>query len=234
MSNEDNKLEKIRHSLSHLLAAAVLKKIPETKLGIGPTIENGFYYDFLFPKGKGISENDLPELEGEIKNLIRLKLPFSGKRAATAEAKKLFKNQPFKLDLIKEFVKEKQKLSVYKTGEIFIDLCRGGHIKNTKEINPDAFKLTKIAGAYWRGSEKNPMLTRIYGVAFATKKELGDYLKLLEVAERCDHRVLGERLEYFMVDAEIGKGLPLWLPNGHFIRRQLENYMYEVGNKKNE
>jgi threonyl-tRNA synthetase len=232
MKKNRNEIDKIRHSLSHLLAAAVLKKWPNTKLGIGPTIENGFYYDFLLPHP--FNPEDLKYLEQEIKNLIKKNLEFKGEKLNPAQAKKIFKNQPFKLELISDFVKEKKQLSIYKTfdkktGEIyFLDLCQGGHIKNTKEINSEAFKLTKIAGAYWKGSEKNPQLQRIYGVAFETKEELESYFKKLEQAEKCDHRALGEKLEIFMIDEEIGKGLPLLLPNGYKLRRNLENYIYEI------
>ena len=171
-------LEKIRHSLAHLLAAAVLKKYPKTKLGIGPTIEHGFYYDFLFLKP--LNESELVELEKEMRRLINLKLPFIGEAITPLKAKKLFKDQKFKLELIKDFSKDKQDLTTYHTGEIFTDLCRGGHVDNTSEINPDGFKLTHLAGAYWKGSEKNPMLTRIYGLAFATKEELATHLAMLE------------------------------------------------------
>jgi len=241
-------IEKIRHSLSHLLAMAVLEKFPKAKLGVGPVIENGFYYDFDFntrtnaekKQGKSaISEGDLAEIERRMRELIKQNLIFKKETISYAEAKKLFKDQPYKLELIKELQKNKKPITIYKTLETvkgqrsiaksqFIDLCAGPHVKSTKEINPDAFKLTKIAGAYWRGNEKNKMLTRIYGVAFETKSELDEYLKKLENAQKCDHRVLGEQLELFMFDEEIGKGLPLLLPKGYFIRRQLENYIYEL------
>jgi len=219
-------IDGIRHSLSHLLATTVLKKFPKAKLGIGPTIENGFYYDFLLPRT--LTPNDLKEFEKEIKKLIAANLPFSGKKITPAEGKKLFKDQPFKLDLIKEFIKEKKQLTVYKTGEVFLDLCGGGHVKNSKEINPEAFKLTKIAGAYWRGDEKNPQLQRIYGVAFITKKEMADYFKMQEEAEKRDHRKLGERLKLFTFSKEVGPGLPLWLPNGTIVREELEKYARQV------
>ena len=234
----DNKnLEKIRHSLAHLMAMAVLEKFPNAKLGIGPTIENGFYYDF---GGISISPEDLPKLEKRIRELIKQNLKFKKEIITSTEAKKLFKNQPYKLELIKEIQKTKKPILIYKTfGNKsiihnsqfiipFIDLCAGPHIKSTKEINPDAFKLTKIAGAYWQRSEKNQMLTRIYGVAFETKKELEDYLKKMELAEKCDHRNIGEKLGLFMVDEQIGKGLPLWLPKGYAIRKKLEDYIYEI------
>ncbi|MDW8279959.1 MAG: threonine--tRNA ligase [bacterium] len=235
--NVKNKIDHIRHSLAHLLAASVLKKWPDAKLGIGPTIENGFYYDFLLDHR--FNENDLKYLENEIKKLINQNLIFKGRKISVDNAKKLFKNQKFKLELIKDFVKEKKPLSVYeiinaKTKEIlFIDLCRGGHIKNTKEINPLSFKLSHIAGAYWKGSEKNPQLQRIYGIAFESEKELNDYLKQLELAEKCDHRYVGQKLEIFMIDEEIGKGLPILLPNGYKIRKKLEDYIYQLEKNNN-
>lgn len=221
-----DKLDNIRHSLAHLLAAVVVKKYPGAKLGIGPTIENGFYYDFLFKKN--LAPEDLADLEKEMKKLIAANLPFKGKKVTAAEAKKLFKDQPFKLDLIKEFSKEKKQLTVYSTGDVFLDLCRGGHIKNTSEINPDAFKLTHLAGAYWRGDEKNPQLQRVYGAGFETKEELDKYLWQQEEAKKRDHRLLGEKLKLFTFAQEVGPGLPLWLPNGAVLREEIEKYAKEV------
>lgn len=237
MKNID-KLDGVRHSLAHLLAAAVLEKYPKAKLGIGPTIEHGFYYDILFTNGREsgrksarITDADLLEIEKIMRRLIAQKLPFSGRKVTPAEAKKIFKNQPFKLDLIKEFVKEKKGLTVYKTGDIFLDLCRGGHVKNTSEINPDAFTLTHLAGAYWRGSEKNPQLTRIYGLAFNTKKELDAHLVMLEEAKKRDHRKLGQELELFTFDDRVGKGLPLWLPKGTVMKNEIEKLAMEMEEK---
>ncbi len=230
LNKQEEKLDNIRHSLAHLLAAAVLKKYPQAKLGIGPTIESGFYYDFLFPRP--ISAEDLLELEKTMREFIRAGLPFSGKTVSPSAARKTFKDQPFKLDLIKEFVKEKKKLTVYKTGDIFLDLCRGGHVKNTKEVNPDAFKLTTLAGAYWRGDEKNKQLTRIYGAAFASKKELDEYLRLQEEAKKRDHRKLGQELDLFTFSDVVGKGLPLLTAKGTVIRKELEKFVYETETKR--
>jgi len=241
-------LENIRHSLAHLLASAVLKIDPQAKLGIGPTTENGFYYDFLF--SIKVDESLLSKLEAIMKDLISQNLKFVGKKFSFNEAKKIFKNQPFKLELLDdlrkygttdfneiELIKNKKKkakkisqVTVYQTGD-FIDLCRGGHIKNTKEINPDSFKLVKIAGAYWRGNEKNPMLTRIYGIAFETKKELENYLIQQEIAEKYNHRVLGEKLKIFMISSYIGKGLPILLPKGEIIKNILMNFIREKEEK---
>ncbi len=249
--NKETKLKNIRHSLAHLLAKAAIKIDPEVKLGIGPVIENGFYYDFLF--SKKISEEKLPIIENYIKEDIKENLSFKGEKISILEAKRIFKNQPFKLELIRDLEKygstnfddieinikqgkskKKKKIdyvTVYRTGD-FIDLCRGGHIKNTSEINPNAFKLTKIAGAYWRGSEKNPMLTRIYGVAFETEKELNDYLEKLQLAEKYNHRILGEKLKIFLISEEVGKGFPLLLPKGETIKNILINYLRDKEERK--
>ncbi len=238
--------EDIRHSLAHLLAMAVLKKFPKAKLGVGPVIENGFYYDFKLPKP--ITDADLAELESTMRELIHAKLLISGKKIAPAAAKKLFGDQPFKLDLIKDFVKEKKKLTVYTTGgtrdqkpvtrnredksrnsslvtsNSFTDLCRGGHVSNTSEINPSSFKLTKIAGAYWKGDDKKPQLTRIYGLAFATPAELDNEITKLAEAAKRDHRKLGHDLELFVFSELVGPGLPLYTPRGTAVIQEIKNF----------
>jgi threonyl-tRNA synthetase len=214
----DNKqIEKIRHSLSHIMASAVLELFPKTKLGMGPAIENGFYYDFQFQKP--LQDADLQEIEKKMKELILQKQKFEKQNITKRKAKKLFAIQPYKLDLIKELPGEN--VSIFTTGE-FVDLCKGPHIKSTKEIAPNTFKLTKVAGAYWKGNEKNKMLTRIYGLAFETEKELQDYFKMLEEAEKRDHRKLGKELKLFTFSDLVGPGLPLWLPNGAIIIDELE------------
>ncbi len=220
------KLDNIRHSLAHLLAAAVLKKFPEAKLGIGPTIESGFYYDFLLPQA--LKPEDLKELEKTMRGLVGQKLPFSGKKLTPASAKKLFAKQQFKLDLIKEFTSEKKDLTAYYTGDVFFDLCRGGHVDNTSEIPADAFKLDKVAGAYWRGDEKNPQLQRIYGLAFSSKKELEEYLKMREEAEKRDHKKLGPELDLFVFSDLVGPGLPLWTPRGTLVRNLLDDFVWQL------
>ncbi len=225
MASETN-LENIRHSLAHLLAAAVLKKYPKAKLGIGPVIENGFYYDFLL--ADPLTPEDLKDFEKEMRKMIGGKLPFSGEEVTAAAATKRMKGQKFKLELIKDFSKEDQKLTIYKTGDIFEDLCRGGHVENTSEIPADGFKLDKIAGAYWKGSEKNPQLQRIYGLAFGNKQELENFLKMREEAQKRDHRKLGKELELFEIVDEIGPGLPLFYPKGAILRRLVENYITEL------
>lgn len=223
---QDKHLDEIRHSLAHLLAASVLKKFPKAKLGIGPTIETGFYYDFLLPRP--LAENELKELEKEMRGLVKAQLPFKGEKVTPAQARKLFKEQPFKLELIKEFVKEKKPLTVYRTGDVFTDLCRGGHVKNTKDIDPNSFALKSTAGAYWRGDENNPMLTRVYGLAFATPRELEEHLKMIEEAEKRDHRKLGKELGLFVFSDLVGPGLPLYKPKGAFILQKIKEYSNEI------
>jgi threonyl-tRNA synthetase len=225
MENKPN-IEHVRHSLAHLLAAAVLKEFPDAKLGIGPVIENGFYYDFEL--SRSLTPDDLKTFEKTMRGLINKKLPFTGEETPLAEAKKHFAKQPFKLDLINEFSAGGKTLTIYHTGDVFSDLCRGGHVDNTSEIPADAFKLDKIAGAYWRGDEKNPMLQRIYGLAFATKQELDDYLAMRIEAEKRDHKVLGKKLGLFTFSPDVGPGLPLYMPKGNIIRETLLEYMREL------
>ncbi len=231
----DKKIHAIRHSLSHLLATAVLEKFPGTKLGIGPVIENGFYYDFDFKTP--VSETDLAELEKQMRKLAARNLLFIKSAATPAKAEKALPGQPYKHQLIDELKKKREPISLYattadkKSKPLFLDLCAGPHVKNTKEIRPDAFKLTSLAGAYWKGSEKNKMLTRIYGVAFLSKKELDDYLKNEEEAKRRDHRKLGKELGIFAFDDMVGKGLPLWLPNGTIVKNEIEKLAVELEEK---
>lgn len=225
-------IETIRHSLSHIMAASVKELFPEVKFGIGPAIVNGFYYDFDFAlpsEASGERWNfslaSLQAIEKKMKELIKQKIKFEKRMITESEAKKIFKNQPYKLELIKEQKAEnkKQQIIVYQCGN-FIDLCRGPQVKSTKEISPDAFKLTKIAGAYWHGSEKNQMLTRIYGVAFKTKKELDDYLAKEKEAEKRDHRLLGQKLDLFHINENVGPGLILWHPKGALLKKTIMDY----------
>ncbi len=214
------KIDTIRHSLSHIMAYAVQDLFGKgVKFGIGPTIENGFYYDLEL--SHSLTPEDLPKIEKRMRELIKQNIKFEKKMTSKAEAKKTFKNQPYKLELIKD-IKDK-KVSIYKSGD-FIDLCSGPHIQSTQEINPNAFKLTKIAGAYWRGDEKNPQLQRIYGVAFNTEKELKNYLKNQEEAEKRDHRILGQKLGLFHIDEEVGPGLILWHPKGAILVKTIEDF----------
>jgi len=216
------KIEKIRHSLAHILAYAVQELYPGTKFGIGPAIENGFYYDFDLPKK--ISQEDLPKIEKRMRDLIKEGIKFKKKIVPKKEAEEIFKDQPYKLELIKEI--EGENVSIYESGK-FLDLCAGPHVKSTKEIDPDAFKLVKIAGAYWKGDEKNPMLTRIYGIAFETKEELENYLRIQEEIEKRDHRILGQKLELFLFDEEVGAGLPIWMPKGAILRKIIQDFLFE-------
>lgn len=218
--NEKN-LDNLRHSCAHLLAAAVMELWPKTKRTIGPAIENGFYYDFDFDSDK-VSEEDFPKIERKMADMLKTWKGFEGREVSVAEAKKLYKDNPYKLELIDEFSKEGQKLTVYKSGN-YEDLCRGGHTDNpTQDLKH--FKLLSVAGAYWKGSEKNVMLTRIYGTVFPTEKELNEYLENLEEAKKRDHRKLGKELELFTISEEIGPGLILWLPSGNIIKEELENW----------
>ncbi len=216
------KIETIRHSLSHILASAVQKLYPKVKFGIGPAIENGFYYDFDL--NQKITPEDLPKIEKEMKKIIEKGTSFKKKEISEKEANKIFKEQPYKLDLIKEI--KAKKITIYRSGN-FIDLCEGPHLRSTKQVPKNAFSLTKIAGAYWKGNEKNPMLTRIYGVAFKSKKELNKYFKKQKEAKKRDHRKLGKKLDLFLFDQEIGAGLPLWTPKGTVIRKNIEDYLRE-------
>ena len=220
-------IESICHSLSHIMAQAVLELHPKAKLGMGPAIESGFYYDFLFPAEalrEGGQDEFLKKVEARMKELILQDQKFVKKDITKLAAKKLFKDQPYKLELIKEL--PDKTVSVYESGK-FVDLCKGPHVKSSKEINPNAFKLTKIAGAYWKGSEKNKMLTRIYGLAFATERELSDYIKMLQEAEKRDHRILGKKLDLFIFSDIVGKGLPLYTEKGTAIRRELERLIVD-------
>jgi threonyl-tRNA synthetase len=212
--------ETLRHSTAHVLAMAVLRLYPKAKLAIGPAIEGGFYYDIDFPEP--ISEEELQKIEKEMKKIVKEKKPFERTLLERKEAKKIYQNNPYKKDLLEE-IKDK-KISFYKSGE-FIDLCRGPHVRDTGKIG--AFKLTHTAGAYWRGDEKNPMLTRIYGLAFKTEKELEKHLKLLEEAKNRDHRKIGKEQNLFIFTDLVGKGLPLLTPKGSVIRRELERFIVD-------
>lgn len=220
---QDNiNLDNLRHSCAHLLAAAVLKLWPETKRAIGPAIEDGFYFDFEFKEA--ISENDLPKIEAKMREILPRWKKFKKHMLSAAEAKKEYPNNPYKHEMIAEFSKgSKNKVSFYKSGDYW-DLCKGVHVEHPdKELQH--FKLLTIAGAYWRGDEKNKMLTRIYGTCFPTKKDLDDYLKLREEAKKRDHRKIGKELDLFVFSNLVGKGLPLFTEKGSIIRRELERFL---------
>lgn len=209
----------LRHSLAHLLAAAVLRLYPDAKPTIGPAIENGFYYDFQF--SSPIVADDVKKIEKEMKSILKNWNEVSMREVGADEAKKIFVGNPFKQELVDEIAARGELITLYRWGD-FEDLCRGGHVESAASIEPRAFELDKIAGAYWRGNEKNPMLTRIYGIAFETKDELVAYKKMLEEAEKRDHRKLGKELGIFAFDDDVGPGLPLWLPNGAILIEELE------------
>lgn len=219
---DSQELEKLRHSAAHLLAAAVMDLWPKAKLTLGPAIEDGFYYDIDFGNVK-ISEEDFPKIEKKMHEIAKTWRGFEKHIVSKAEALKEFKGNEYKEELIEEHAEDSPQLTVYQSGS-FRDLCRGGHIDNPSK-NLKYFKLLSIAGAYWRGSEKNKMLTRIYGTIFPTQEELDNYLKMQEEAKKRDHRKLGKDLQLFTINDEVGQGLTIWLPNGSIIRREIENYM---------
>jgi len=217
-------LQTLRHSLAHILAEAVLKLYPKAQLGIGPAIENGFYYDFdLSQTDQTLQPEDLTRIEEEMRKIIKEGRVFTKKIIPKKEAQTLFRHQPYKLELLQELPEEQ--VTIYQSGE-FIDLCQGPHLRSTAQIDPQGFKLEKLAGAYWKGDEKNPMLTRIYGLAFENHKELKNYLSIKEEAEKRDHRLLGQQLKLFLFDQEVGAGLPLWQPKGAILRKLIEDYLY--------
>jgi threonyl-tRNA synthetase len=236
---EDTQLYRIRHSAAHVMAQAVLEFYPEAKYTIGPPVENGFYYDFDLPQP--ITQEDLEKIEKRMRQIIAGGHPFVRKAVSADEARNIFANQPYKLELIDGLEKggtdeygeplaEKPEISLYQS-DTFTDLCRGPHVETTRQINPAALKLMSIAGAYWRGDEHNKMLTRIYGTAWRTPDELKNYLKMLEEAKARDHRKLGKELEIFTYDEEVGPGLPLWLPRGGVIIEELERLAKEMEEK---
>ena len=220
-----NELEKNRHSLAHLLGAAVLELYPGSKLAIGPSIDNGFYYDIDIV-GK-ISDTDLSRIETEMRKILKTWDKFEKIKETEKTAKSRYVGNPYKIELIDEVSDKKEDITSYQSGR-FVDLCRGGHVDSAKDINPDAFKLSHVAGAYWRGNEKNPQLTRIYGLAFETKEELDAHILMLEEAKKRDHRKLGKELKLFTFSDYVGPGLPLWLPNGTTIVEELEKLAKET------
>ncbi len=212
-------LNVIRHSTAHLMAQAITKLYPGACFGVGPYIDEGFYYDVDFGDVK-VSDEDLAKIEKEMKKLAEQSFDIKREEVSYEEAKDIFKQDPYKLEIIEDY--KNDQLSVYRQGD-FVDLCRGGHVLNTKEIKH--FKLLSLAGAYWRGNSNNKMLQRIYGTSFFGQKELDDYLKLLEERKERDHRKLGKELGLFFTSKEGGQGLPFWLPKGATIRRVIERYI---------
>lgn len=227
MSHAQVTLDHKRHSLSHLLAQAVVDMFPEAKLAIGPTIDNGFYYDFDLPRT--LIPEDLAILEKKMKHLIRQNQKFEGHVEPVDQAIQFFHKiqQPYKAELVADLkAKGETEVSFYKNGP-FLDLCRGGHVEATSQIDENSFKLDRIAGAYWRGDETRPMLQRIYGLAFENRTDLDQYLELRKEAERRDHRKLGRELDLFSFSENVGPGLPLWHPKGTVLIEELEKLAKE-------
>ena len=224
----ENLLAKKRHSLAHLLAAAVMELYPDAKRTIGPAIDNGFYYDFDDLK---ISDSDLPKIEAKMIQILPTWESFEKSELTREEALAQYPNNPYKAELIEEFSEGgKKTISFYRSG-VFSDLCKGGHVENMSEIDPKSFKLSHIAGAYWKGDEKNAMLTRIYGLAFDTAKELEEYEKMMEEAKKRDHRKIGQEQELFFIDEMVGKGLIMWLPKGNIIKGEIEKMALRLEEK---
>ena len=250
----NEKLHNLRHSLAHILASAVLEMFPKAQLGVGPTIETGFYYDFLLPRS--LTPEDLKKLEKRMRELVKQKLGFERQEMSFSEARSYFeeRNQPFKIELINDIEKhgttvfkdivgddttkhgstEETKgdpnvttVSLYHTGK-FTDLCRGGHVENTSEIDAQAFMLNKTSGAYWRGDQANPQMQRLYGLAFETKEALDAYLALQLEMEKRDHKKLGPQLDLFVFSELVGPGLPLWTPKGTMLRILLDDYVWKL------
>lgn len=223
--NEKNeKLQTARHSLAHILAKALMQLYPNTLLTIGPAIEDGFYYDIDLDKQ--LTPDHFETIEKKMKEIINKGEPFTRKEVSKSEALKLFKDNKYKTEIINE-LPEGEKITIYYTGDDFFDLCRGPHVESARNLQNYAFKIYAVNGAYWRGSEKNKMLQRVYVYAFADKKQLAEHLALVEEAKKRDHRRLGKELGIFMFDELIGKGLPMYLPNGFVLRRLLSDYIMD-------
>ena len=218
-------IEKKRHSLAHLLAAAILKLYPDTKLTLGPAVDNGFYYDMDFKDP--ISDSDLKNIQKTMKKMANSWSTFEEKKVSADEARNVFAGNEYKVELINEIEAKGEEITLYTSGD-FIDLCRGGHVDDFSSISMDAFKLDRIAGAYWRGDEKNKMLTRIYGIAFDTKEELTDYLNLQEEAKKRDHRKIGKELGLFTFSELVGSGLPLFTPKGTKLRELIVEKIHRI------
>ncbi len=233
---EESKLYKIRHSAAHIMAQAVLEMFPEGKITIGPPVENGFYYDFDLPRN--LTPEDLQQIEKRMRQIIAGRHDFVKKVVSAEEARQIFKDQPYKLELIDGLeeggldeygnpLQEKPEISIYQD-DTFVDLCRGPHVENTKDIKPDALKLMSVAGAYWRGDEHNKMLQRVYGTVWENAQQLKDYLWQIEEAKKRDHRKLGKDLEIYFFDDEVGPGLPLFAPNGGVMIEEIEKLAKET------
>src|SRR5512147_1728900 len=233
---EDSFLYRIRHSCAHVMAQAVVEMMPEAKYTIGPPVEDGFYYDFDLPRT--LTPEDLEKIEKRMRQIVAGSHAFNCRVVSAEEAREIFRDQPYKLELIEGLerggrdeygnpLREKPVISTY-THDTFVDLCRGPHVENTGQINPSAIKLMNVAGAYWRGDEKRPMLQRIYGTAWETPQQLEEYLGKLEEAKKRDHRKLGKELGLFYFSEDVGPGLPLFTPKGEMLRHLMESYVRDV------
>lgn len=236
---QESQLYKIRHSTAHVMAEAMLERFPAAKIAIGPPIEDGFYYDFELPRAP--SDDDIKWVEKRMKKILSQKHPFRIREVTAAEARQIFRDQPYKLELIDDLINGRaddsgrritepaETLTLYTQGN-FTDLCRGPHVASTQDINPKAvsISLRPPAGAYWRGDENRQQLTRIYGTAWETPQELRSYKTSLAEAAKRDHRILGEKLDLFIIDPMVGKGLPLWLPSGAMLRDTLERWLRDI------
>ncbi|MDZ4158441.1 MAG: threonine--tRNA ligase, partial [Anaerolineaceae bacterium] len=236
---EESLLYRIRHSTAHVMAQAVIERFPTAKIAIGPAIEDGYYYDFDLPRP--LTPEDLEQIEQRMRVIIHQNHPFTSRVLNPEEARTIFKDQPYKIELIEGLeaggfdedgmpLSEKPQLSIYQH-DTFVDLCRGPHVERTSQIDPDAVKLMSVAGAYWHGDERRPMLQRIYGTVWNTPQELNEYLLKLEEAKRRDHRRLGRELDLFSINEEVGPGLILWHPKGAMIRKVAEDFWSEEHQK---
>jgi len=227
LNNDNENIYRIRHSLAHILAQAVLQIQPDAELGFGPPIDTGFYYDFRL--SEPLAPEDLNKIEKKMKKIIKSNQPFEQYDLAVDETCDYLKehNQPLKAEYAQELGVLNPKLSFFKNGP-FVDMCEGPHVEKTRDIPMDCFKLDSIAGSYWRGDSDKPMLTRIYGLAFETKEQLQEFLEERKLAQERDHRKLGKELDLYTMDDEVGLGLPLWLPNGTVLRDELENFAKDV------
>ena len=223
MESKEIELRTLRHSSEHVLAEAILKLYPNTKMAMGPATDEGFYGDFEFDENTTISLDDLPKIEKEMRKIIESKAKITRKEVSIAEARKLFEGNEYKQDWINEIEKRGEKVTVYYTGDSFVDLCAGPHVDNTGEIK--AFKLTSVAGAYWHGDSNNKMLTRIYGTSFFTKEELDEHFKMLEEAKKRDHRKIGKEMDLFHFNPEYAPGAIFWHDKGFKLYRSLIEYM---------
>ncbi len=234
----DEKLHNRRHTLAHLLGASILDLYPGSKLTLGPAIDNGFYYD-VDVVGK-ITEEDLAKIEKKMHELLPSWTKFTNEKVSAKEAKEKFHGNEYKIELINEIEEKGEDITLYTSGDLapnknegFTDLCRGGHTENpADEIQPDSFRLDRVAGAYWRGDEKNKMLTRVYGLAFETKEKLDEYIMMREEAKKRDHKKIGKELGLFIFSDLVGSGLPLWTPKGTVIRELLNDYVWELRKSK--